>query len=450
MSINKIILSFLFILSNSAQAIVCSTASSNVEQMICSSTPLMQLDTALNKWYSEVEKSQIIPNALHSEEKIWLQQRNQCTDESCLIASYKLRLSQLREIERYSSAKTVASSIEYVVKTQSLPYSSDGNAISVTGSEYSLQAKEWVYKPFYTQEERLKLLKKLKEIDQGASNETRIEKLIGGFAANNTFYFYFLHYNGVHHNDSREKKSFRTWQLVQISEQGDVKIVDSSNDENKPKGSEADYRLNAFKMDTEGNIHFINNTNARPTLKRWSATQQKLETLSDEELTEYQNNNIKKGTWSWEGECEDVKCKSRMGKNGSAHFALHYPGTARKNPKDNYTSYGADFADSLFYIKPDGGVHTILKENNNNRNTWYLFSEPTCTENNGCYFINHHGMAGVWQINQQEKMLTHITSLSRIEEIAATRQNEKDYIFMLFDSTDTIYVATEDSVSEDE
>ncbi|MEI7002666.1 lysozyme inhibitor LprI family protein [Pectobacterium parmentieri] len=443
---NKIIFLFLLIASNAVQAIVCSVAQSDVEKKICSSEPLMQLDTALNKWYSQVEKSQINPARLHEDERNWLQQRDQCADESCLIASYKFRLSQLRDIERYSDARTVTSSLKIVRMTQSMPYVSEGNSISFSGSEYSLQAENWVYKPFYTDNERLKTLEQLKKIHAGTENDTRVKKIVGSVITDKNVYLYILHYNGIHLYDSISRKNtyFHTSQLVQISEQGDVTIVDTSSDEKTPKNpnSGSDYELHSFDIDDRGNIYFINNENPHPTLKKWSASQQKIEILSDDELSQYRNKHPKKGTWSWTGKCGDVECNSRVGIDNSAHYALHYPKPNRQNPRDDYTVYDAHFADSLFYIKKNGDVETIVKENDNNKNTWFLFSEPTCASDNACYFVNHHDMAGVWRINQKTKTLTHITPLSRIDRITATRYKNKDYIFMLFDSMNHIYVAT--------
>lgn len=441
---NKIICLFLLIVSNSVQAMVCSAAQSDTVKKICSSEPLMQLDTALNKWFYQVEKSQINPGKLHEDEKNWLQERDQCTDESCLIAAYKLRLSQLREIERYSDARTVASSLDQVSVTQALPYTPEENPISFSGSDYSLQAENWVYKPFYTNKERIKVQALLKEASPNSTNETRIEKIVGSIVANKTAYLYILHYNGLHYYDKSLRKNIysNTSQLIQISEQGDIKIVDNSSDENIPKDTNMNYRLSDFEIDDAGNVYFINNTNAHPRLKKWSAFQQQLETLSDDELAQYKSKHPNKGTWSWIGQCGDVECKSRVGLDNSAHYALHYPETTRRKPSDNYTDYDAYFADSLFYVEDNGDVTTILKENDENRNTWHLFSEPTCAHENACYFINHHGMAGIWQVNQQAKTLTHITPLSRIDAIQAMRYDNKDYIFMLFGSLHDIYVAT--------
>lgn len=177
MTKNELILLSLLTFSGTSQAIVCPAAQSDVEKKICSSEPLMQLDTALNKWFYQVEKSQINPEQLHEDEKNWLQQRDRCTDESCLIASYKFRLSQLRDIERYSDARTVASTLDQVSTTQVMPYVSEENPVSFSGSEYTLQAEDWVYKPFYTNKDRIKVREILKETIPHSTNETRIEKL---------------------------------------------------------------------------------------------------------------------------------------------------------------------------------------------------------------------------------------------------------------------------------
>nr|WP_240346331.1 hypothetical protein [Pectobacterium polaris] len=452
MTKNKLILLSLLAFSSAPQAIVCPAAQSDVEKKICSSEPLMQLDAALNKWFYQVEKSQINPERLHEDEKNWLQQRDQCTDESCLIASYKFRLSQLREIERYSDARTVASTLDQVRMTQVMPYVSEENPVSYSGSEYALQAEDWVYKPFYTNKERIKLRDMLKETIPHSTNDTRIEKIVGSIIENKTTYLYILHYNGIHYYDKalRKNKYYNTSQLIQISEQGDLRIVDNSSDENIPKDQNMNYRLNSFEIDDAGNIYFINNDNAHPTLKKWSTLQQKLETLSDDEFSQYKNKHPDNGIWSWTGKCGDIECKSRVGSDNSAHYALHYPNIARKKPSDNYTGYDASFADSLFYVNDNGEVNTILKENDDNRDTWYLFWEPTCAHKNACYFINHHGMAGIWQVNQQAKTLTHTTPLSRIDEIKAIHHDNKDYIFMLFSSLNDIYVTTAANTNKSE
>lgn len=439
------VLLFLFIVASPARAIVCAAAESPTEKTICASEPLMQLDSALNKWFYSVKKSQINPQALQLEQKKWLQQRNQCPDTSCLISSYKNRLAQLQTIERYVDAGTVASTTGNVSLTQTLPWSSSDSAGSLSGSAYSLHAKEWQYKPFYSHNERVKLMQMLKEMNPHVTNDTRIEKIVGSAVANDTVYLYILHYNGVRYDRDPpgKRKDYRSWQLVQISEQGAIHIVDSSSDENSSSKLEDNYRLDTFSTDADGNIYFINNANAQPVLKKWSTAHQQLEIRPEAELVQYQQQYAKKGPWSWEGECAGMTCTSRKGRPHSAHFALHYSKVARKIPADRYAGYDANFADGLFYVQPGGEVETILQENDANRSTWFLFYEPETSDQHHAYFINSHDTAGIWQINRKEKTLTHITALSRIESLSVLRHDQKDYVFFTFIAPGYIYVASE-------
>lgn len=59
-------------------------------------------------------------------------------------------------------------------------------------------------------------------------------------------------------------------------------------------------------------------------------------------------------------------------------------------------------------------------------------------------------MAGIWQVNQQAKTLTHTTPLSRIDEIKAIRYGNKDYVFIVFGSLHDIFVATAANANKSE
>jgi uncharacterized protein YecT (DUF1311 family) len=71
------------------------------EVVICRSQPLMELDWQLFYLYRDLlnrtDKSQQ-PKLTH-DESTWVRQRGECkSDENCLIAQYKLRISQLQSV----------------------------------------------------------------------------------------------------------------------------------------------------------------------------------------------------------------------------------------------------------------------------------------------------------------------------------------------------------------
>lgn len=73
----------------------CRKASSHVEREICNSELLSKLDSALGNNYRGMMASNIgdgAKNDLRSTQRQWIAERDQCKDESCLVALYRDRV----------------------------------------------------------------------------------------------------------------------------------------------------------------------------------------------------------------------------------------------------------------------------------------------------------------------------------------------------------------------
>lgn len=72
----------------------CSTATTDVEKIICGSPTLSILDWQLNKAYDAALRG---PNAalVRKQQREWIKIRSSCTTEECLISTYRTRLNKL-------------------------------------------------------------------------------------------------------------------------------------------------------------------------------------------------------------------------------------------------------------------------------------------------------------------------------------------------------------------
>lgn len=89
----------LFLMSSSSAFAVsfdCSKASTFVEKEICSDSLLGRLDDALSENYKGMLESDFgnSKNSLKTEQRKWLADRNECTNNKCLVDSYRKRIDE--------------------------------------------------------------------------------------------------------------------------------------------------------------------------------------------------------------------------------------------------------------------------------------------------------------------------------------------------------------------
>lgn len=73
----------------------CGMASTKVETMICANIEISNLDSDLSESY---KKAIELDGNIKGSQRAWIKERNQCSDESCVIASYRERINELKEI----------------------------------------------------------------------------------------------------------------------------------------------------------------------------------------------------------------------------------------------------------------------------------------------------------------------------------------------------------------
>lgn len=81
-----------FITPSFATSFDCRKASSYPEKTICADKELSVLDDALAKAYGQALPAK---SSLAGEQRLWLKQRNACSDRDCLVSQYRGRLAEL-------------------------------------------------------------------------------------------------------------------------------------------------------------------------------------------------------------------------------------------------------------------------------------------------------------------------------------------------------------------
>ena len=88
--------------SSLAASYDCTKASTWVEQAICDSPQLSELDSELGEQYLDLRRQakrldQVRYRRLQREQKAWLRTRNRCTNLTCLYDRYQQRIGELEQ-----------------------------------------------------------------------------------------------------------------------------------------------------------------------------------------------------------------------------------------------------------------------------------------------------------------------------------------------------------------
>ena len=73
----------------------CTQAGTAVEQAICANPELGRLDQKLAQVYKAAREGAADPARIQAQQRTWLQSRNACGTDACLLASYQARLGEL-------------------------------------------------------------------------------------------------------------------------------------------------------------------------------------------------------------------------------------------------------------------------------------------------------------------------------------------------------------------
>jgi uncharacterized protein len=77
----------------------CTRAGTRVEKMICADAELSRLDSELGTLYGDLRRNAGSNEAtLKRDQRIWLKERNACTDSACLAKAYRERIGQLKTL----------------------------------------------------------------------------------------------------------------------------------------------------------------------------------------------------------------------------------------------------------------------------------------------------------------------------------------------------------------
>lgn len=117
-----------------ATSIDCATTSNSIEQTICDSDEVSDLDNQLQEAYSlALGRSQSV-KMIKAQQDTWVSNiRNQCNDENCLIITYSQRIKELRDqIRIHNETPTVASG--HATVTQAAIHASNANTATISRS----------------------------------------------------------------------------------------------------------------------------------------------------------------------------------------------------------------------------------------------------------------------------------------------------------------------------
>lgn len=81
----------------------CNQASSDVERMICDSGRLSELDRELSRLYGQVLSADDDETFWRNDQRQWIEQRNDCQVEACMIYEYRQRLEELGDVMNHLS-----------------------------------------------------------------------------------------------------------------------------------------------------------------------------------------------------------------------------------------------------------------------------------------------------------------------------------------------------------
>lgn len=110
MMLGTLLLVFLSSPSNSA-SFNCDNAVSKTEKMICSDADLSNQDSQLGQLYKQLESTDTLINS----QRQWMKDRNLCSDDQCLRASYQLRISDFEKQvlkQQYAGQKQKITSVK--------------------------------------------------------------------------------------------------------------------------------------------------------------------------------------------------------------------------------------------------------------------------------------------------------------------------------------------------
>lgn len=81
----------------------CSQAGTDVERMICNSGRLSELDRELSRLYGQVLSADGDEAFWRNDQREWMEQRNDCQVEECMVYEYRQRLEELGDAMNYLS-----------------------------------------------------------------------------------------------------------------------------------------------------------------------------------------------------------------------------------------------------------------------------------------------------------------------------------------------------------
>ncbi|MDH7793786.1 hypothetical protein [Ochrobactrum sp. AN78] len=427
--------------SGHAQGIDCSHAHKPVERQICQSKPLMALDGELNKWYPRAKNTQLNPYEFETSHRQWLELRDACGTEDCIIAEYKTYIAELKGYPLFTAVENLPDI------TGGRDRGIDGLLSHNTekpkrrsGTQFSVAERRWDVKPFFDHKAYLNLIEILKwESPFFGQNLS----LTGPVAAINTpqqFYLYVLF------EDYDPGHLPPTSILVQLAEDGDIKIVSLSDRSSRTCSLPLDAPQYDFSVDGDG-LAFTALEHCKPLRRRWSVSQQALTSIAmPQESTQADGN---AHDINWHGQCGDLSCYGHRGDPGLPFLAFHaQSANTPLRQSQQFSAFGGDdytiYPDQMFLVNGTSNPKQIIGSNSRDAMSWFLYGTRNRCSFRQCYFVNAFGDYGLWQVDLPTMTLTRILPIQYIEKYEPISVGNRNYVFLKTEmSRNQIYVARE-------
>jgi len=199
--------------STQAASFDCAKVATKVEKLICSDAGLSKLDEDLSTAYKTALQASTYADSIKQQQKLWLKERNNCSDSVCVKRAYEVRLSALLSPKSEGIESEKLKRISEIATHQLLyvrRYSADWCAGFLRDLSYPDRSVEAIYPIFITEDEDDQRLKQYHVCDSGTEHRDSL-------GDDPKAEYWSIHDIGYH--------SFRLYQLPDLRKHQSVQVL---------------------------------------------------------------------------------------------------------------------------------------------------------------------------------------------------------------------------------
>ncbi|WP_152027241.1 lysozyme inhibitor LprI family protein [Brucella pituitosa] len=412
-----------------ADGIHCSHALTLVEKEICQSAPLLALDGELNKWYPRARNSQINLYRFDELHRQWLDQRNACDREACIIASYKDYITRLKAYPLFYPVEDVTELKGDRIAGIDVPLSvkyGDGLK-SQSGTQFMSRESRWDVKPFFDHAAYLRLIGLLEQRFPFFRHRIALTGIVTAINTKQQLYLYLTFSD--YYADARPLSFI----IVQLAEDGAISIVATASDggQGKECAPMPDAMLTDFVADQDG-LTFTSRNHCVAKRQRWSISKAQLSTVANLRRAGIADGSSREVLW--QGDCGDLSCYGHRKGSGKSFLAFHNRQTNSPSRQGEQQAAfgGADetiYPDDMFWQTGSGETVEVIRSHDRDAAAWFLDPGRTNCGRSNCYFVNSFGDYGLWSADLINKKLTRLLPIQYIERFYPISIKGSNYMF---------------------